>query len=88
MRELAEITAYMSPAHAGYLDPKSVFPQSSDRLIHPIAKVSVKKRLILQAMGYLSACMVVLSSTGKAIDLFYKFSKLIELFQKYILHSS
>jgi hypothetical protein len=82
MRELAEITAYMPPPHGGYLDPRNVVPQPSDHFAVP----SVRKRLILQIVGLLSACMSMLSPVAKLVDLFYKFSKLIELFQKYFPH--
>ncbi len=82
MRELAEITAYMPPLHGGYLDPRNVVPQPSDHFAVP----SVRKRLILQIVGLLSACKSMLSPVAKLVDLFYKFSKLIELFHRYFPH--
>jgi hypothetical protein len=83
MRELAEITAYMPPAHGGYLNPKNIVPLSNDRFAGPTVRLSVKKRLILQARGFWSACVKVLAPIGNAIEFLDKLRKLIEMIYKF-----
>ena len=82
MREIAEITAYIPPAHRNFLDPKDIVPNYGDRLGNLPVSVSVKKRLILQARGFWEGCKPLLQKAGVAADWIYKIGKLIEWLSK------
>ena len=77
MRELAEVVAYMPPAKP-YLSPAEVTPDVGALWQYRPSRVSIKKRLILQARGFWGACKPVIEKLAWAVDLVYKLNKIAE----------